>query len=458
MTSRSSRVATLMLVSACARSSAETCVKCTTYTGVWLVSISSLEGLLDRRRDVLRDQRDRALGRRDERGRPARTPGEIGLEPRRVAERRRHQQELRLGQLDQRHLPRPAAIGIGVEVELVHHDQADVGAGAFAQRHVGEDLGGRRDDRGVGVDRGVTRDHPDVVGAEDLAEVEELLADEGLDRCGVDAALAASQRGGHRRGRHEALAGAGRRRQDHVGAGDALQDRLVLGGIEGETPVVDPLRDRVVDDVLVRRHALRQQVDQPHQAVFPTGRPMRRHSSERAADHDGTECPADQHVAQPVTAEVDHRGSGDEAPDRPEDTDRPAGRLRGPLRDHQHRDEDRRRQHGVGRRHRGAVERRQGQVGRWPRPVDPMLQVAVDDDHREEGERRQAAGPPTSCGPPGPADRPPRGPRGTPSTRRRPRAPGTPSSARCSGDRRTSAPLRRRRMRACAKSTDRIGC
>ena len=49
----------------------------------------------------------------------------------------------------QRHLPGPAAVRVGVEVELVHHDLADVGVGAVAQRDVGQDLGGAADDRGV---------------------------------------------------------------------------------------------------------------------------------------------------------------------------------------------------------------------------------------------------------------------------------------------------------------------
>ena len=62
------------------------------------------------------------------------------LEPGDVAERRRHDQELRSRQLDQRDLPCPAAVGVGVEVELVHHDQADVGVGTLAQSDVGEHL------------------------------------------------------------------------------------------------------------------------------------------------------------------------------------------------------------------------------------------------------------------------------------------------------------------------------
>ena len=40
----------------------------------------------------------------------------------------------------------------------------------------------------VGVDGGVAGHHADVLGAEGLAEVEELLRHQRLDRCGVEAA------------------------------------------------------------------------------------------------------------------------------------------------------------------------------------------------------------------------------------------------------------------------------
>src|SRR5690606_41434775 len=64
---------------------------------------------------------------------------------------------------------------LGVEVELVHHHLADVGLGAVAQRHVGQDLGGAADDGGARVDAGVAGHHADVLGAEHGAQVEELL-------------------------------------------------------------------------------------------------------------------------------------------------------------------------------------------------------------------------------------------------------------------------------------------
>src|SRR3546814_17180077 len=60
---------------------------------------------------------------------------------------------LGLRELDERNLPRPATPGLAVEVELVHHDQPDVGAVAPPERDVGEDLGRAADDGGVAVDR-----------------------------------------------------------------------------------------------------------------------------------------------------------------------------------------------------------------------------------------------------------------------------------------------------------------
>ncbi len=43
-----------------------------------------------------------------------------------IAERRAHQQELRVWELHQRDLPRPPAVAVAVKVELIRHDQAAV--------------------------------------------------------------------------------------------------------------------------------------------------------------------------------------------------------------------------------------------------------------------------------------------------------------------------------------------
>ena len=85
-------------------------------------------GLVQRGERVAVGQRHRALGGGDDGGRPAGAAGEVVVEPLDVAERGRHQHELRLRQLEQRHLPGPAPVRLGVEVELVHHHLGDVGA------------------------------------------------------------------------------------------------------------------------------------------------------------------------------------------------------------------------------------------------------------------------------------------------------------------------------------------
>src|SRR6266700_43856 len=128
------------------------------------------------------------------------------LEPGDVAERGRHEQELGPRQLDQRHLPGPAAVRVGVVVELVHDHQVGVRLGAVPQRDVGEHLGGAADDRRLRVDAAVAGHHPDVDRAEDVAEREELLRDQRLDRRGVEAAVSGRQRDEMGGGGDQALA------------------------------------------------------------------------------------------------------------------------------------------------------------------------------------------------------------------------------------------------------------
>jgi hypothetical protein len=153
-----------------------------------------LERLVQRHRDVLEVQRHRPVDAGHDGALGVRALLQRGLEAGDVAERRAHQHELRVHQLDQRHLPGPAAVRLGVEVELVHDDQADVGVRALAQRLVGQDLRGAADDRRLAVDGGVAGHHPDVLGAELRAQREELLAHQRLDRRGVEAAPALRQR------------------------------------------------------------------------------------------------------------------------------------------------------------------------------------------------------------------------------------------------------------------------
>ncbi len=208
-----------------------------------------LQRLVDGRRDVGEVQRDGTLGGADDGGASAGTPGEVLLEARHVAESRRHQHELGVGELEQRHLPGPATVGLGVEVELVHHHHPDVGRGALAQRLVGEHLRCRGDDGSSRVDDGVAGEHADVVRAERVAQREELLRHQRLDRSGVEAAPPLRHRCEVGTGGDEALARSGRRGEDHVRTVDDLDQRLGLGGVEDQVLPCRPGLEGVVEAV-----------------------------------------------------------------------------------------------------------------------------------------------------------------------------------------------------------------
>ncbi|MCB5294732.1 hypothetical protein BJQ90_04201 [Arthrobacter sp. SO3] len=200
-------------------------------------------------------QRDGPLHRTDGRRRAAGQRGKAGFEAADVAERGGHQQELRLREFQQRDLPGPAALRVGVEVELVHDDGAEFCGGTLAEGDVGQDLRGAADDRGVLVDAGVAGDHADVLGAEDLAQGEELLRDERLDGSGVVTALSARHGLEVHGDSNKGFAGTGGGRQDHVGAGGKLHDGLVLGGVEGQPAGFRPLDEAGVELVRVESGA-----------------------------------------------------------------------------------------------------------------------------------------------------------------------------------------------------------
>ncbi len=121
------------------------------------------DGLADRNLRVRERQRNGSFGARDLHSGSPGTPSEIALQESDVAECRRHEQELCVREFDDRYLPRPPAFGFGIEMELVHHDLADVGVRALAQREVRDDLGGRADDRCSRIDGGVAGHHSDLV-------------------------------------------------------------------------------------------------------------------------------------------------------------------------------------------------------------------------------------------------------------------------------------------------------
>jgi hypothetical protein len=152
-------------------------------------------------------ERHGPLGVVDDRDLPSRPPREVVPQLGDVAEGGRHEEHLGTRHLQQRDLPRPAALRVGVVVELVHDDRGVAArpVRAFAQGEVREDLGRAADDRGVGVDRAVAGDHADVVRAEQRDQLEELLRHERLDRRGVEARASLGQRVREGPERHEGL-------------------------------------------------------------------------------------------------------------------------------------------------------------------------------------------------------------------------------------------------------------
>ena len=170
---------------------------------------------------------------------------ERGRDGRGVSQRGAHEEELRVGQGEQRDLPGPAAVGVRIEVELVHGDAAHVALLALAERLVGQDLGRAADDGRLGVDGGVAGDHADVLLAKELDEVKELLADQGLDGGGVvGAAVRADAHEGKAQGNH-GLAGAGGRAQDEVVSGREVEEGLLLVGPQLYAARLDPAQEEL---------------------------------------------------------------------------------------------------------------------------------------------------------------------------------------------------------------------
>ena len=140
-----------------------------------------------------------------------------------------------MGKLQNRDLPCPSALGVGVVVELVDDDEPDVGGRPGAQCNVRQDLLRATNDRSVRVYRGVTGDHADIVRTKFSAERKELLRHQCLDRSGVVAPLAACHCSEVASHADEGLSGPGRGGEDNVAARQQLEDRFFLRWIQLET-------------------------------------------------------------------------------------------------------------------------------------------------------------------------------------------------------------------------------
>jgi len=193
------------------------------------------------------------------------TPGagrDVLLDLRCVPEGRGQQQELGVAEHDQGNLPGEPPRAVVVVVELVHHDAGCVGGLSLGHGHVGQHLGRAAHDRRRPVDAGVARQHAHVLRSEGLAQVEELLAHEGLDGRGVERALALAERLEVEAECDERLAGAGRRGEHHVPPGHQLEQRFLLGRVGLESRVAHPREEAVEDRVWRQSRADRHAIDQ----------------------------------------------------------------------------------------------------------------------------------------------------------------------------------------------------
>ena len=145
----------------------------------------SLDGLVDRGVDVGVVERHGPGGRTDHRHGAAGAHTEVRLEAAGIPEGGRHEQELGPVQFQQRDLPGPAAVRVGVEVELVHDHLVHRRPAALAQSQVGENFGGGADDRGLAIDSSIASGHPDPLPAKFAGQIEKLLRHQRLDRSGI---------------------------------------------------------------------------------------------------------------------------------------------------------------------------------------------------------------------------------------------------------------------------------
>ena len=169
------------------------------------------------------------------------------LETSRIAQGRAHQQELRLRKLQQGKLPRPAALRVGVEVELVHNDLAEVRILTLAQCNIGENLRGAADNRRLRVDGGVARNHAHVLGTKNINQVKELLRHQRLNGGGVVGSLTGCQARKMRGDSHGGLTRTGRGCQHHVMSGGNAQNCFVLGGVQCHAAGRNPLGEGFID-------------------------------------------------------------------------------------------------------------------------------------------------------------------------------------------------------------------
>ena len=166
-----------------------------------------------------------------------------------VADGGGHEEEAALRQSEERDLPSPTARVVRIVVKLVNDDVVHGGELAIAQGHVGEDLGGAANNGGLGIDGGVAGDEAHVLGAEGLAEGEELFVGEGLDGDGVVTGAAEAESAVVEGGGDEGFAGAGGGVEDDVLAFEELEDGVFLM-VVGLDSGLDEVVEKVFEGLL----------------------------------------------------------------------------------------------------------------------------------------------------------------------------------------------------------------
>ena len=195
--------------------------------------------LRQRRLGVGKLQRHRAVLRRDGHRFQAVEPRQFLGKKCGLAERRRHEQEARARQREQRHLPGRAALAVGIVVKLVHDHVLHVGRRAFAQRDVREDLRRAAEDRRVAIHRRVARAQPHIFRPKLPAEREPLFIHQRLDRAGVNRPPSLRQALEMQRRRDQRFPRAGGRVEDDVLPVIQFQNRLLLRRIEHQLSLRD---------------------------------------------------------------------------------------------------------------------------------------------------------------------------------------------------------------------------
>ena len=133
--------------------------------------------------------------------------------------------------------PHRAPVRVLEVVHLVEDHEAQTLEGRRPRiDHVAQHLRRHDHDRGVAVDRVVSREEPDAPGAVLAAQVPELLVGQRHERRGVEGLAAVLQGVDDRVLGHDRLAGPRRRGDEHRLAAVDRVERAALEGVEGERP------------------------------------------------------------------------------------------------------------------------------------------------------------------------------------------------------------------------------